>query len=199
MPGSLRSASSSLRHGVAGDLVVGDDDAGLGRQDRDRRDLLGRVVGQVLVEQRIGGERTGDGHAQRVAIGRGAGHRRGADIAARAGLVLDDERLAQALAQLVVDQPGHDIGRRAGTIRHDHLDRVRSARPPACACTADAGSGQASRGGEHAGRTVAHGGAQRKVVHGEWSPSRGSGASTGMHSRNAQPVRMLPCRDPAAL
>ena len=48
---------------------------------------------------------------ERVAIRRGLRHDFSADVAAGAGTVVYDERLAQTLGQLFRDRPRHDVGR----------------------------------------------------------------------------------------
>ena len=59
---------------------------------------------------------------ERVAVGRRLGRRLGADHAAGAAAVLDDELLAEGLAELVGPGPGDDVGGAAGRERHDDLD-----------------------------------------------------------------------------
>ena len=58
-----------------------------------------RVVGQLLVEGEVGGDRAGDGQQQRVAIGRRLGHIVGADDAAGAAFVFHHHGLSQPFAQ----------------------------------------------------------------------------------------------------
>jgi hypothetical protein len=48
----------------------------------------------------------------------------GADVAAGAGAVLDDHRLANLLAQLVGEQPRHDVGGAARGERRNEADRL---------------------------------------------------------------------------
>ena len=91
-------------------------------QLRDRGDVLFRIVGQLREQQRVNGQRAADADADRGAVGRGLGDGIGADIAAGAGLVLDDERAVGIFfAQLVGDQPGDDIGRRSRTEGGDDM------------------------------------------------------------------------------
>ena len=61
---------------------------------------------------------------ERVAVGRGLGDQFGADIVAGAGLVLDDELLAELLAQPISDNARDDVGRSAGRIADDDAHRV---------------------------------------------------------------------------
>ena len=60
---------------------------------------------------------------QRVTIGSRMIDEFGADIARRAGAVLDDDRLAPFARQPVRDQPRNGVGGAAGRERHDDFDR----------------------------------------------------------------------------
>ena len=89
----------------------------------DRCEILVRIVGIVGVKARIDHEaRTR--HQDRRAVGRGTGDLGHADIAAGAGTVLDIELLAEALRQLVGQQPRHEVARAAGGERRDDLHRM---------------------------------------------------------------------------
>ena len=91
-----------------------------GRSEIGRRSLL-QVERQLLVHRRIGGQRAGQDDQQRVAIGRGLRDRLGADIAAGAGAVLQDEGLLEASPTAC----------RTPRARRDRADRrPRTARPP---------------------------------------------------------------------
>jgi hypothetical protein len=87
-----------------------------------RREALDRVVADLLVQADVDGQRPRGPEQQHVAIGRRAGHRFGAQVAAGAGLVLDDHRLAQ------LDRRGqracHRVGGAARGKGHDHHDRL---------------------------------------------------------------------------
>jgi chromosome condensin MukBEF MukE localization factor len=83
---------------------------GRGRHQRDRRQLAERVVVQVARQRRRGHQRAVDGEQQRIAIGGGARHHAGADIAAGAGTVFHHHRLAQRGGQLF----GHDARDQVG-------------------------------------------------------------------------------------
>ena len=105
-------------------------------EDRDRRDVLGRVVGHLGEQQVVDHQRPDDAHPQRVAVGRGLGRRRRAGVAAGARAVLDHERLAEPLLQALGDDAREAVGRRAGDERHDDGDLPRRASPgPRAGCT----------------------------------------------------------------
>ena len=59
---------------------------------------------------------------ERVAVRLGLGDEIGADGAGGTRLVLDDDRLPQALLQLLADQPSQNVGEAAG--RKAHEDRI---------------------------------------------------------------------------
>src|SRR5215831_18955506 len=62
---------------------------------------------------------------QRIAIRCGPDDRLGADIAAGAWPVLDDELLPEALGKPLSDQTSHDVGNAAGRISDDNTHRPR--------------------------------------------------------------------------
>ena len=82
------------------------------------------VERHLRIEELIGREDAGRRHQQRVAVGRSLGDRIGADIAARARAVLDDDRLAERLRHLVADRARQHVGEAAGGERRDQLDRT---------------------------------------------------------------------------
>ena len=88
-----------------------------------RREILQRLVGRLL-QVRHDRERSARGGEQRVAIGRALHHGVGADRAAGAGLVVDDERLAERVLQLLRDHARRDVGGLARRPGHDHFHRV---------------------------------------------------------------------------
>ena len=69
----------------------------------DRREILDRVVRQVLEQRRIDRDR-GRGEQQRVAVRRRARHLPHADIAGGAAAVVDHDLLAERLATATVDR-----------------------------------------------------------------------------------------------
>ena len=92
--------------------------------ERDRHEVLDRVVRHLRIERRIDRLRADRSHQQRVAVGRRLGDEVGAEVAAGAGLVLDDEGLAERLAELRREGAREDVGRPAGRERHDDADRL---------------------------------------------------------------------------
>jgi hypothetical protein len=62
---------------------------------------------------------------QGVAVGPGLGHVVGAEGRAGAGLALDDDRLAEALLQLVGERAGEHVGGAAGREGHDQVIGLR--------------------------------------------------------------------------
>jgi len=58
------------------------------------------------------------GEEQRVAVGRCLGDAGGADSAARAGAVFDDDRLLQCRRHLAAESPRQNLARAAGRERH---------------------------------------------------------------------------------
>ena len=82
--------------------------------ERDRHEVLDRVVRHLRIERRVDRLRADRSHQQRVAVGRRLGDEVGAEVAAGAGLVLDDEGLAEGLAELGRERARQDVGRAAG-------------------------------------------------------------------------------------
>src|SRR6202040_3635753 len=60
-----------------------------------------------------------------VAVRRAFGDQIGADVAAGARPIVDDNRLAPCLGQLLADRAGHDVERTAGGERDDETNRLR--------------------------------------------------------------------------
>ena len=89
------------------------------RDHRDRREVLHRVVAELLVERRIDAHRRARRHQQRVAIGRRLDDRVDADLLARAGTVLDHEGLAELLFEHLRAHPRQDVGGARRRERHD--------------------------------------------------------------------------------
>ena len=85
------------------------------------------LIGSKLAFLFIAGASTCDGMPEiikRGAIRRRARDRLGADQSAAAGAVLDEELLAERLAELFGEHPAEQIVGAAGRIRHDHAHRL---------------------------------------------------------------------------
>ena len=92
---------------------------------RDRRQVLERVEWHLRIERRIDRLRADRAHQQRVAVGRRLRDEVGAEVAAGTRLVVDDEGLAERLAELRRERARQDVGGAAGRERHDDADRLR--------------------------------------------------------------------------
>ena len=81
---------------------------------RDRHDVADEIEIELVVERRV--EHVGQGgHEQRVAVRRSMHDGFGRDVAACPGPVVDDERLAESIRQLLTQQPRDDGVRAAGS------------------------------------------------------------------------------------
>ena len=107
---------------LGGNLRVDDQRERHRGHQRDRRKILHRIVGQLLVERLVDGQRGRGRHQQRVAVGFGPRHQFGAGRGRGPRLVLDHDGGAKAGLELVGDQAAEKIGGAAGRIGHDHLD-----------------------------------------------------------------------------
>ncbi|MCY1531335.1 hypothetical protein D9M68_665570 [compost metagenome] len=109
---------------LLGELDVHHQHVGHRGHDRDRREVLHRVVRQV--GEQPGVDRVGRdcAHHQRIAVGRRLRHEVGPDIAARARAVFHDDGLAQGTAHLLGQHAGHGVQRAAGRVRHDEAQRL---------------------------------------------------------------------------
>src|SRR5688500_10065467 len=85
----------------------------------DGGEIAQRVVARIAVEVRIDHERTLMREGEGVAVGRGFGAGRGADVALRTGAVVDDHLLAPLLAELGRQNAGQRVRAAAGRERHD--------------------------------------------------------------------------------
>ena len=112
-----------LLHGLGGRFGIDDQDVGIGRRHGDRSEVLHRIVGQRLVDGRINRDRARLAEQQRIAIGLRLGDEIGADDRARAALVLDHDRLAGILRDLLGHDARHRIRPAARRVGDDELDR----------------------------------------------------------------------------
>ncbi len=106
------------------------------------RDEFGRVVFQVVIQQLLDRQRRRRAEQQRVTVGRRTRDVFRADVHGAARHVLDNHRLAPFPAELIGDQPRHDVGGRSGQHRKHDLDDPRRIRFLRGACGA-------RRNGEH--------------------------------------------------
>ena len=97
---------------------IDDQDVGRGRGERDRREILDRVVGHLLVEHGIERQRARR-HQEGVAVGRGARDALDADHVAGAGAVLDEELLLERLGEMLGHDARDDVGAAGGRGGHD--------------------------------------------------------------------------------
>ncbi len=162
------------------------------REQRHRREGLGRV-GMQLVDPGIDGQHAGVGEQQRVAVGIGARHQIGGDLAAGARTVVHHHRGGQLVAQRGRQQARRDVGAAAGGERHDQVDRAFRVRRGPRGGGQDGTRGQGQRGGdEPPARAV--GGA---CLHGFLFVVSGSGRGendAAMTLLLARPVRRLALR-----
>ena len=125
VPGLAFSCSTSSLIELTGMLMFADQRGRHERDQRDRHEILERIVGELAVEERIHHQRAVDRHQQRVAVGRRLRHRLGADDGVRSRPVVDDDLLAQILAHLLADEPAEEIGGPAGRERDHQRDLPR--------------------------------------------------------------------------
>ena len=89
--------------------------------ERDRLEVLERVVADALVEVRVGDERRERGQHHGAAVGRRLGERGERDAAALPGPVLDDDGLAEGRSQALGEDARDEVGRLAGREAHQDL------------------------------------------------------------------------------
>jgi hypothetical protein len=100
-----------------------------GGEQRERRELLKRIVGDVLVQVRVRTERRGRPEEQRVTVRRSPRGFPYPDAASLAGLVLYQHRLPQRRLQVVPDQSCDRVRDLARRERHDDADDLRRILP----------------------------------------------------------------------
>ena len=93
-------------------------------REPDRDEILQRIVAELRLHERIDGERSVRAGEQRVAVGRGFRRHVGAEAAARAGAVLDHDRLAEHLLHVLAGDARDEVGVAARRERHDQPDRL---------------------------------------------------------------------------
>ena len=95
------------------------------RHQRHHRQVLQRIVGELLIERRVDRERAARREQQRVTVRRGLRDGRGRCRGAGARAVLHDEGLAEPLGELLRHQPADDINRSTCGERHYDGDLAR--------------------------------------------------------------------------
>ena len=98
-------------------------DVGTEDDERERYEIGGRVVGQLLVQRDVDRHHRARSHQQRVTIRRRARNGERAGHAARARPILDHERLAEPLLQPLCEHACQEFGAAAGCERHHQRDR----------------------------------------------------------------------------
>ena len=111
-----------LPHRLVGRLLGHFEDVGDLGDEGDGREVLDRVEAQTRVQVRVGGVGRAGGDQQGVAVGFFAHKGGGADVAAGAGLVVDDDGLAQAFGQALRQHAAQGVGGAARRPWHDQLD-----------------------------------------------------------------------------
>src|SRR6185295_6409386 len=91
-------------------------------EQRYRREIAVDVIGQLVVDVRVYGERADVADDQRVAVGLGVRRLLHGDVAATAALVLDHDLLAEALGHLLGGEPRHDRRAAAGGEGNEQAD-----------------------------------------------------------------------------
>lgn len=91
--------------------------------EADGRHVIERIVRQPIEIRVDGVTRRYDDDG--VAVGCRALHEFGAEAPARAGAVVDDDRLTQPLGELLADMPSHDVHTAAGSPRCTNANLLR--------------------------------------------------------------------------
>jgi len=144
---------------IFGRHVLADDRRQVTRvHPRDQHEVPVRIVGQLLEQHLVHDHRGRNRPHQRVAVRRCVLHLLGGDGAARARLVLDEDRLAGFLGNVLAIGAREDVGEATGGIAADDADRF-------------AGPGFLSQGGRRQGsrdrphRAIAQQVAPRRTDH----------------------------------
>ena len=156
--------SDELRHSVRRHRRVHHHGVGHVGEQRQRGKILHAVERHGGEQSVVHGVHAHGVEQNGVAVGCRACDRAGTDVAGGAGAVLDHDRLAHRLVQMLADDARQDVGRSAGRPRHDQRDR-----------TARIGLREGGRGGE--ARKRSERGAAGEMGHGA-SLARGAGAQT---------------------
>ena len=112
-----------LAHGVRGHAVAHREIVPRIDDQADGGEILDCVITQIFVEAGIddvGGRRD----EQRMTVGRRAGEKFTRHVAARARTIVDDERLAEHVGELLRDHAAHGVGAPARGEPDDHAHRA---------------------------------------------------------------------------
>jgi hypothetical protein len=104
---------------------MGNEHEGNTANERNRRKILGRIVGKLFVDRDCDCQRRSAAHHQRVSIGGGFRDRGGSNDRGRSRPVFDDDGLAQAIRKLRPEDAAERVDRTASGPRCDERDRPR--------------------------------------------------------------------------
>src|SRR5712691_8710014 len=113
-----------LLHRARGNVRIHDEDVGLDRHQRDRREVLHRIVAEAAVQALIGRENAVVAEEPGGAVGRALRDELGGDVAARARPVLDHHLLAPKAGELLAQGAREDVARTSGGEADDEAHRL---------------------------------------------------------------------------
>ncbi|MNZ99116.1 hypothetical protein D3C78_1184270 [compost metagenome] len=114
---------NKLRDAVDVELRIDDQHIRHHHEQRDRREILFRIIRLGLENERVEGVGGNRAHQDRVSVGFGAGHAVRTKIAAGAGDIFNDDLLAEFITHLLRDNTRDHIGRAARRERNDQSNR----------------------------------------------------------------------------
>ncbi|MNT19765.1 hypothetical protein D3C72_1550370 [compost metagenome] len=150
----LSGVGDQLLHVVGGHRRVHHQDVGQVADTDDGREAGFRVVALLLVQADIDGQRAGGAEQDGVAVGLGVGDVFGADVAAGAAAVLDDDVLLERLSEFFGQAARQGVGGAARRKGHDQRDGPRRRVGLRGQCgrgRGDGGGGRQQPGGEGSG------------------------------------------------
>jgi hypothetical protein len=156
--------------------------------ERDGREVLLGVEAELVEQARIDHQGAADDQ-DGVAVGGRLGDQRGADVAARARMVLDVELLPQAVGQLRRKEARHHVDRASGRERRDEPHRPGGV---GALRVSEAGREQ-RRAADQSARGLLH-----ETIHGSpWSLGKGIGSvSSAGNSRSAAAANRIQSNRP---
>ena len=123
-PGRARAAARSFGQGSDAEARAGDEDEGDAREKGDGREVARDVVGHGGIEAGVHRQRAGRADAERVPVRRRLGDGVHADVAAGAGAVVDDQRLAEPGLHAGREDAADDVAAAARREGDDEADRA---------------------------------------------------------------------------